>query len=165
MDQMVVHRIKEFDKLHGDDPVRAGATWLIFANGATRQIHIDHACPLVPPPADPLERAKLILAYREIKHKRATDAFKDAKSALRLRANEAIRHAAANAPPPTPTAEEIAGLEVLRQAVIARQQEVDAARADVEANMPPIIKQRAARAEANRERNQAALAAIEAIEI
>lgn len=58
-------RCTQFDARHGGDAVQIAPGWLLFADGATRETNT--MGPLIEPPDNPFQRAKLIAAYHEHK--------------------------------------------------------------------------------------------------
>lgn len=152
---------QQFKTKHGDSVEINGILW--FKDGAW--------CEPVPwgaskePPEDHFERWRRIATYREVKLARATNTFNEMKRALEFRAKEAIRWAAAKAPPEPPSPDDIAKLKEAQKVVHHWQMQLDDARKELEANKPQKLKDRETRAAANHLRNAAAVRAIEEITI
>jgi hypothetical protein len=151
-----------FDESHGNDPVIIG-NWLLFADGAQRERQLMGAW--LEPPSGDADRTQLVLRYHREKLAQATDAFQQLKDKLTFRANESIRHAGANTPPPPPSPEQIAELAAARSTVLEMRKAVDEAAERADGLKPPQRRERERLAVELAERGQTALEQIAAIQI
>lgn len=154
-----------FFEEHGgqENCVKIDDTWMLFADGAWMEVFSYGA--MVEPPADNYERLKLQKQYREVKLRLATNSFNDLKNRLMHQAQEAIKWAAANAPPVPPNAADIEELQRLQAEVHQRQRDLQQVSDELEDAKPKFVKDRDARAIENEARNTAALSAIAGIKI
>ena len=149
-DERVLRNIEAFDAEHGghEAAVEVERTWLLFPDGAMRQVYLDFGCPLNQPPTEPLELARLKRRYAEVRLEKARAEFTTLKRAMQLRAAQAIEHARSNAPPPAPSTEDVARLRGLQRLVHERQAELQAAEEALADARPQWQKDRDAQAEA-----------------
>jgi hypothetical protein len=155
-------RIEAFEKKHGQDRVVVNGAWLLFANGAQRELNPVGA--LCEPPENAYECAKLKMLFREIKLALAVEEFAVYKKHLILQANAALLEKRCP-PPPKPQNEAVTKLKELQQKVRQCQRNLEAAKDEVEQSKPEGMRSQENIYSENRSKNSEFIAAIEEIEV
>jgi hypothetical protein len=150
----VKERIQQFDLAHGDDPVRVDDRWLLFEDGAHREVNAYGA--LIDPPADNKKRLQLIVRYHEEKVKRAQTRFDNERIQVKGRANEALRNGWGISD------SELTEVKRLQVQLQEAKKKLDTARKDLDEQCPEIKKQESQRAE-NRAQVEEFLSKLESI--
>lgn len=128
---------KKFDADNGGDPVAIG-DWYVYRTGAKREPAFMGRS--ADPPADPYERAKLVLSYWQTRLKTATAAFDAQKRDLLERAAINRRQVLY-----APDGDGVERLKTMQATVRDLQAKVAEAKADVERHAPRRIAQAADR--------------------
>lgn len=160
--QGMAHAKRQFDERNGNDGIQIDG-WLVFSNGAMREIApIGVWCE---PPSDAYACAKIKVKYREAKVARAIQAFNRLKQELTWQADNAIKYAAAETPPEPPSSADMAELRKLQSEARKCQKELTLARTELERAKPAQLRMREQRAAANHDRNAKALQAVSEIKV
>jgi Tfp pilus assembly protein FimV len=155
-------RIEAFEKKHGVDRVVTNGAWLLFANGAMRELNPRGA--LCEPPENPWECAKLKVLFREVKLALAVEEFTVYKKNLITQANAALREKRCP-PPPEPQNEAVTKLKELQAKVRQCQRNLEAAKAELEASKPEGMRSQENIYSENRSKNSELILSIEQIEV
>jgi hypothetical protein len=153
-------RVKEFDVRHGEDSVVFNVGWLLFGNGAMREIN--PMGPLIEPPEDNYKRAKLVVRYHEIKLNLAAEEFNLLKHNLKLHAKVGLKERFC---PPPPPQEEIERLKQLKKKVQKWQRKLEKSHKELENSKPAQLVERDKTNEGNRRANEDLLGEVERIEV
>jgi hypothetical protein len=156
----VNHRIAQFDKRHGESIFYDH--WIRFEDGAAREENPLGL--LLDPPTDPWDRMKRIEYFHRIKLARAVKAFDSRKKHYAESALAAMKDQFTG-PPIASTAVAVAELKQLAGVVKAMKSTHDKAVAAVEAAKPQRLRDLEASNNANRQRQQELLTALDAVKI
>jgi hypothetical protein len=140
----------------------AGGGWLLYADGARREINIMGA--LIEPPDNEYEKHKLLIQYHTTKLALVVEEFQTHKNNLLLHAKAGLRDKCCP-PPPANKKEAIVKLKQLKEKVQAYQLELSEARKGLEKNKPASLQQRENVFEQNRLDNENFVGELEKIEI
>ena len=155
-----IQLIEQFDAKHGNNGIRIDG-WVLFADGAQREVGLSGFGQLREPPTDLWERAKLTVMYYEHQLRQLTVEFNDLKQQLRAMAQSHIRQTDV-LPPPTQQMEK---LRQLQGAVKSCQANLKKARERVEQEKPEQLRRRERMNAEYKQRNEDFIKELEAIKV
>jgi len=156
-------RVEKFDIENGMDAILVdGGAWLLFSNGARREVSPIGA--LVDPPANLYERARLIVKYHQTKLGLAVQEFNHVKLEYVRYAKVAMSQGP-NCPLADDKTEAVTKLNKLKAKVRVCQAHLDEAHQNLEKHTPADLVTRRRIQQQNLQGQQDLLTAVEQIEV
>lgn len=152
-------RVEAFDNKHGRDCV-VFDSWLLFADGASREI--DPFGLLAEPPQDVYKCNQFKVKYHTIKLELAAEEFSVLKQSVMAHTKVILRDRSCSG---APGREAVERLKELQKKVRACQRNLDEAKDNLEKSKPACLIQREVSNEHNRRKAEEFLSEIEKIEI